>query len=88
MAFDTFAPRIAAELRAMAIATEALAATLCADEEVALRCLGLLQQFDLLAQSQSELADLLLRLGDGHDAEAALKAVRLACLAERLARKH
>jgi hypothetical protein len=85
MALDILAPRIAAELRSMALATEALAATLCADEEMALKCLGLLQQFDHLAQSQAELAELLLRLGTGSDGETALKAVRLACLAERLA---
>lgn len=88
MALEALAPRIAAELRAMAAATEALAATICADEEVALRCLSLLQQFDLLAQSQAELAELLLRLGAGSDGEAALKAVRLAGLAERLGAAH
>ena len=85
MPLQRFAPRIAAELRHMAAATEALAAELCADEEVALKCLELLQQFDQLAQGQAELADLLLRLGSGTDDESALRAVRLAGLAERLA---
>ena len=86
MTLAALAPAIAAELRAMASATEALAAAICADEQVALKCLPLLQQFDLLAQTQAELAELLLRLGTGPDGAGALQAVRLAALAERLSR--
>lgn len=82
MTLAALAPAIAAELRALAAATEELAATLCSDEQLAARCLPLLQQFDLLAQTQAELADLLVRLGG--DASEALGAVRLAALAERL----
>lgn len=86
MALDQLAPRIAAELRTMAAATETLAADLCSDEEMAIKCLALLQRFDLLAQQQAELADLLHRLADGLDGEAALRQVRLAGLADRLTR--
>lgn len=80
----TLVPAIAAELRALAAATEELAATLCSDEHLAARCVPLLQQFDLLAQTQAELADLLVRLGG--DEREALGAVRLSALAERLAK--
>ncbi len=85
MSLDRLADGIAAELRDLAAATEGLAAALCADPDVAARCLGLLQQFDLIAQSQSELANLLLRLSAGTESGAALQAVRLAGMAERLA---
>lgn len=86
MALDLFVASIAAELHGLAATTETLAATLCADEEVAVRCLALLQQFDLLAQSQAELANLLLRLRDGADRDTALAAIRLSGMADRLKR--
>ncbi|WP_426265875.1 hypothetical protein [Sphingomonas sp. LHG3443-2] len=85
MALDRLAHGIAAELRDLAAATEGLAAALCADPDIAGRCLGLLQQFDLIAQSQCELADLLLRLNAGTERDEALQAMRLAGMAERLA---
>lgn len=85
MALDRFAGGIAAELRGLAAETENLAATLCADPEVAMRCLSLLQKFDYLAQCQVELADLLLRLSAGAEGPAAVRAVRLSGMAERLA---
>jgi len=75
---------IAAELRAMSESTEALAAAFCADPELAVRCLPLLQRFDLLAQQQAELAALLVRLGEGAMPGQAVAGVRLAALAERL----
>ena len=78
--------RIASELRAMAAATEDLAAALCEDEQVAMRCLPLLQRFDLLAQQQAELAALIVRLAQGGCAREALDGVRLSALADRLGR--
>jgi hypothetical protein len=84
MALDRFAGAIAAELRGLAAETENLAAILCSDPELAAHCLGLLQKFDYLAQSQAELADLLLRLGGGADGDDAVRGVRLSALADRL----
>lgn len=86
MSWPPLAAEIAAELAAMAGKTEQLAAALCEDEQVALRCLPLLQQFDLLSQQQAELARLIRELGEGQEAEQALRAVRLAALAHRLGR--
>ena len=86
MAPDLIIDRIAHELRAMASATEELAAALCEDEQVAMRCLPLLQRFDLLAQQQAELAALIVRLAQGGCAQQALDGVRLAALAARLGR--
>ncbi len=85
MALDRFAGGIAAELRGLAAETENLAATLCSDPDVAARCLGLLQKFDYLAQSQVELADLLVRLSAGNDRDTSIRCIRLSALAERLA---
>lgn len=86
MSWSPLADRIAAELEGMAAATEQLAEALCSDDEVAQRCLPLLQQFDLLAQQQLELAGLIGRLGEGAGAEEAVRAIRLAALADRLGR--
>jgi len=86
MAFSTIAASIAAELQAMARTTESLGETLCSDPDVAQRCLPLLQQFDLLAQQQAELARLIAQLGQGSDAQQALGSMRLEALADRLGR--
>lgn len=86
MSLAPLAAAIAAELDAMSGATEELAEALCSDEQVAQRCLPLLQQFDLLAQQQRELSILIARLGAGSEAGQALQGVRLGALADRLGR--
>ena len=86
MTFAPLALRIAGELGAMAQTTERLAEALCGDEEMARRCLPLLQHFDLLAQQQAELSALLARLGAGCEPAEAVGEIRLSALAERLGR--
>lgn len=86
MGLQQLAPGIASELRAMAEATERLAVVLCEDERFVLNYLPLLQQFDLLAQQQAQLAALLLRLGEGMGGDQALAAVKLSSLADRIRR--
>lgn len=75
---------LAAELREVRDGLDVMAATLVADELVALRHIGDLQNFDLLAQRIAETADLLDRVAGGIAGENAVAEVRLERLQQRL----
>lgn len=75
---------LAEELREVRQGLDAMAAALIADELVALKHLGDLQNFDLFSQRIAETADLLDRLAAGIGADAAVAEIRLERLQQRL----
>ena len=75
---------LADELREVRAGLDAMAAALIGDELVALKHLGDLQNFDLFTQRIAETADLLERIAAGSCSEAAVAAVRLEQLQQRL----
>ena len=75
---------LAAELREVREGLDAMAAALIADELVALKHLGDLQNFDLFSQRIAETADLLDRMAAGIHGDAAVAEIRLERLQQRL----
>ncbi len=75
---------LATELREVRDGLDALAAALIADELVALKHLGDLQNFDLFSQRIAETADLLDQVAAGICADLAVAGIRLERLQQRL----
>lgn len=84
MITPTICGALAVELREVREGLDAMAAALIADELVALKHLGDLQNFDLFSQRIVETADLLERIAAGACGEAAVADVRLERLQQRL----
>lgn len=84
MSTSSICGTLAAELREVRDGLDAMAAALIADELVALRHLGDLQNFDLFTQRIAETADLLDRVAAGLVGEVAVAEVRLERLQQRL----
>lgn len=81
---DRLLSAVADELSSLARRIENLGASAASDSGFAARNMTLLQEVDLIAQTQNELAAVLRVLAD-HGPDRALSGVRLEALAERLA---
>ena len=76
---------IAQEIREIRMLIEAIADVLVADETLVMTYLAQFQSFDLAIQRSDEAAALLDRLAEGSGARAAVDAVRLTSVQDRLA---
>ena len=75
---------LAEEIRGVRRLIEQIAEVIVADEPFALANMEQLQAFDMAIQRADESADMLERLSEGTCAHAAVDAVRLGCVQDRL----